>query len=398
MKARVLSVLRCPECAGPLDLGAFEQAGQSERSTRVGASARSRGDGRPRDEGSTTDEIEEGLLTCRGCGRPFPIINGIPRLLPDALIHLAVRYHEEFFRRRRIATAPFIGRFGQAASTRWWKAEGRTVASYSYQWRKFKQMFPAWEQIFLDSITPITPDFFAGKLGLDAGCGFGRSLKYSASYGAEMIGLDLSEAIEAAREKTRHLPNVHLVQGDIFHPPVAAASLDFAYSIGVLHHLPDPKRGFLTLTRLLEPGAPIFIWVYLRKRGRQIAAFTAMRALSTRMPLRLLNLVCLALAAGQWLAFVLPYRTLRRLPATRGLAERIPFTLYARYPFRVLHTDWFDGLSAPLVNYYRREDIAEWYRAAGHERVRIDEDWNGRAIGYAPAAAPVEPVHVASGA
>jgi SAM-dependent methyltransferase len=245
-------------------------------------------------------------------------------------------------------------------------------------------MFPQWQQVFLDSVKPITRDFFPGKVGLDGGCGFGRSLYYAASYGAEMIGLDLSEAIEAARENTASFDRVHLVQGDIFHPPVKRHSLDFVYSIGVLHHLPDPKSGFLRLTQLLKPGAPMFIWVYLRGRGRQIAGFTAMRAITTRMPLRLLNVVSFGLAAAQTLVWLAPYRALKRFRVTAGLADRIPFTLYARYPFRVLHTDWFDGLSVPLQNYYRRDDIAEWYRQAGHERVRIDDDWNGRALGYAP--------------
>jgi hypothetical protein len=50
----------------------------------------------------------------------------------------------------------------------------------------------------------------------------------------------------------------------------------------------------------------------------------------------------------------------------------------------VLHTDWFDGLSVPVTHYYKPEAIAEWYHEAGHERVRIDRDWNGRALGYAP--------------
>jgi SAM-dependent methyltransferase len=240
--------------------------------------------------------------------------------------------------------------------------------------------------VFLDSIKPMTPSFFPGKVGLDGGCGFGRSLYYAASYGATMIGLDLSEAVEAARENTRHLPGVHLVQGDIFHPPVRRRSLDFVYSIGVLHHLPDPKAGFLSLSRLLKPDAPMFIWVYLRGRGRQIAAFTAMRALSTRLPLRALNLVCLGLAAAQWLCVLTPYRLLRGTRLTRPLADRMPFTVYARYPFRVLHTDWFDGLSVPLVNYYRPDEIADWYRQGGYERIRIDRDWEGRALGYAPRA------------
>ena len=128
----------------------------------------------------------------------------------------------------------------------------------------------------------------------------------------------------------------------------------------------------------------MFIWVYLRGRGRQIAAFTVMRAVSTRLPLKALNIVCFALAAAQWLFILAPHRVLRRFELTRRLAERLPFTVYARYPFRVLHTDWFDGLSVPLVNYYRPEEIADWYRQGRYQRVRIDPEWEGRALGYAP--------------
>jgi uncharacterized protein YbaR (Trm112 family)/SAM-dependent methyltransferase len=358
VKARLLTFLCCPACSGTLAADVWR--------------------------GALETEAEEGLLTCDGCARTYPIINGIPRMLPDPLVPQVVAYHRDFFDRYAAQTDDYRARAPQPARDAWWAAEGRTVKSYSYQWRKFKQMFPEWEQVFLDSIRPVTPEFFRGKVGIDGGCGFGRSIFYAATYGAEMIGLDLSEAIEAARQNTRHLDNVHLVQGDIFHPPVRRGSLDFAYSIGVLHHLPDPKAGFLSLTRLVKPGAPVFIWVYLRGRGRQIAAFTAMRAVSTRMPLRLLSLATLGLAAGHWVLWILPHKLLKRFARTSRLADRIPFSLYARYPFRTLHTDWFDGLAVPLQNYYRREDIAEWYREAGHERVQIDPDRNGRALGYAP--------------
>jgi len=157
----------------------------------------------------------------------------------------------------------------------------------------------------------------------------------------------------------------------------------------VLHHLPEPKGGFLSLSRLLKPGAPMFVWVYLRGRGRQIKAFTAMRAVSTRTPLRLLNAACLALAVGQFAAFILPRRVLSAIGAG-SLGAKIPFSDYTKYPFRALHTDWVDGLSVPLVNYYKPHEIADWYRDGGFERVRIDSEaeWNGRALGYAPMRQP----------
>ena len=357
MQRTLLRVLCCPECRGDVTLTAF------------GA-----------DGGSESAQVEEGVLRCAGCQRLFPVINGIPRMLPDPLMPLVVDYHPVFFRRPDVSA---LWSARPSADGEWWNAERRTIRSYSYQWRKFKQMFPEWEEIFLESTRPLTPEFFAGKLGLDAGCGFGRSIFYAASYGAEMIGLDLSEAIEAARENTRHLANVHLVQGDIFHPPIRPGSLDFAYSIGVLHHLPNPKQGFLSLTPLIRQGGAMSIWVYLRGRGRQIAWFTRMRALSTRMPLWLVNVWALLLAAGQWVLWILPHRILTAVGLSR-VAARIPFALYAKYPFRVLHTDWVDGLAVPLQNYYRADEIRTWFEEGGYDPIVIEPDWNGRALGYRP--------------
>jgi uncharacterized protein YbaR (Trm112 family)/SAM-dependent methyltransferase len=356
MKRRLLELLCCPMCEGDVTLTAFREDGE---------------------------QVTEGMLACAACRRTFPIINSIPRMLPDPLAHLALKYHAEFFDRYPEETAGYRERCRPVKSDRWWRAEERTVRSYSYQWRKFKQMFDEWEQVFLDSIRPVTPDFFRGRVGLDGGCGFGRSLFYAATYGAEMIGLDLSEAIEAARENTRQFEKVHLVQGDIFHPPVKRRALDFVYSIGVLHHLPDPKGGFRSLTRLLKPGAPMFVWVYLRGRGRQIAAFTVMRAISTRLPVRVVSGLSLGLAVGQWLMWIAPYRVMKAVPGLSRAADRLPFTFYARYPFRALHTDWVDGLTVPLQNYHRPEEVAEWYREAGLVDVHIEPDWNGRALGYA---------------
>ena len=362
MKLRLLPWLCCPACEGALRAEAWA---------------------------GTVEEIEDGLLTCEGCARSFPIIGGIPRLLPDALADQTARYHAAFFARYRDRLGHVLQRGSQRAGDAATGAKRRTLVSYSYQWRRFRRMLPQWEQVFRECVDPIPPSFFPGRVGLDAGCGFGRSLYYAATYGAEMIGLDLSEAVEAARANTRHLPNAHVVQGDIVHPPVRRQSLDFVYSIGVLHHLSDPEAGFRALTTRLKPGAPIFIWVYSRGRGRQIRWFTRMRRISTRLPVRCLEPLALGGASLQWLCWIVPARILNRFRLTQGLARRLPFTWHGRFPFYVLYTDWFDGLSVPLVAYYRREEIAAWYQRAGLERAALPEAWGtegfGRAIGYAPA-------------
>ncbi len=74
---------------------------------------------------SQAEEVQEGVFCCVKRGRIYPLINGIPRLLPDALVHLIPVYHREFFRRNRTTMASFLARCVEREG-QWWVAEGRT--------------------------------------------------------------------------------------------------------------------------------------------------------------------------------------------------------------------------------------------------------------------------------
>src|SRR2546426_12679790 len=98
-------------------------------------------------------------------------------------------------------------------------------------------------------MAPVGKDAFAGRRVLDAGCGKRRHLRLAAAFGArEVIAVDLGPAVDAAAQNTADLDNVHVVQGDLTRPPFRPASVDLIYSIGVLHHLPEPEAGFRALS------------------------------------------------------------------------------------------------------------------------------------------------------
>jgi SAM-dependent methyltransferase len=88
---------------------------------------------------------------------------------------------------------------------------------------------------------PVIPE---GKLVLDAGCGLSQPLKWGAVFGsAEIIGVDLSHAVDAAYRNARALPNAHVVQADISAVPFVE-QFDYILSVGVLHHMQSPQEGF----------------------------------------------------------------------------------------------------------------------------------------------------------
>jgi SAM-dependent methyltransferase len=110
--------------------------------------------------------------------------------------------------------------------------------------------------------TGLTPENVRGKLVLDAGLGSGRFSEVLAKWGARVVGIDLSYAVEAAQKNVGSHPNVMVCQADIGKLPFAPGTFDYIISIGVLHHTPDTKLYFHRLARLLKPGGEIAIWVY----------------------------------------------------------------------------------------------------------------------------------------
>jgi len=248
----------------------------------------------------------------------------------------------------------------------------RTQQSFGYQWTVFGEMNDQFRDDFLNYISPVGPEFFVGKRGLDAGCGFGRHLYYAAQFGAQMIGMDFSKAIIRAKDIAGTLDGVQFVQGDLQKPPLRPHSLDFVYSIGVLHHTPDPEGTFQALLPLIRPGGAIFIWVYSKSRRLTNMLLEAVRRVSSWLPLSVTRTLSFLGALVDWCGFILPYRLAQRLfgaSIDRFVWPRIK--LYARYPFQVVYADWFDRLSAPIRFYYDGEDLAGWAARAGLINVQI---------------------------
>lgn len=254
----------------------------------------------------------------------------------------------------------------------------KTQHTFGFQWVNFSQMSCDFRENFLNYINPVTPDFFKGKLGLDAGCGFGRHIYNAALFGAKMVGMDFSNAIESSRRNTRMLKDVYLVKGDIYNPPLTENAFDFVYCIGVLHHLPDPEKGFCSLLRLVKNDGSIFIWVYSDSRKLINKLLECVRIFTTRMPLALLKIICFILAMLDYLVICF-FKLFSKTGFLNKFLNRITFRrvkIYMRYPFQVIFADWFDRLSAPIRFYYNENDLKGWAKRAGLKKVVISPTGN----------------------
>jgi SAM-dependent methyltransferase len=317
LKEKLLTYLVCPDCGQKLLLSVARKQ---------------------------DDEIIEGNLNCVGCHRSFSISGGIPRF----------------------ANLDQLDQDKQA-----------TAAGFGWQWTHFVQEDRRYAEQFLGWIKPVTPEFFLDKVVLEGGCGKGRHTQLAAAWGArDVIGMDLSAAVETAYVATRQLPNVHIVQADIYSLPFSR-SFDYAFSVGVLHHLPDPKGGFESLASKVTPGGQLSAWVYGAENNEWITRWVnpIRENITSRMDRGILLQLSKIPAAGIYLATKLIYGPLNRSrssePITRHLFYNEYFKNLAPFGWREQHTIVFDHLVAPTAFYLSREEFESWWRDIGVEEVTI---------------------------
>ncbi|HEY5863926.1 MAG TPA: class I SAM-dependent methyltransferase, partial [Candidatus Tectomicrobia bacterium] len=143
-------------------------------------------------------------------------------------------------------------------------------------------------------------DDLDGKLILDAGCGPGRLTENvgKAAPEATVIGIDISDAVKVARERSKTLPNVHIIKCDLRRPPFKFGTFDYVWSDGVIHHTPDTHESFRSIDQLVKKGGKLYIWVY----SDNFSPYQFIRDLLGK-PYRLPPFVRYGLAVGIGLAY-----------------------------------------------------------------------------------------------
>src|SRR3989344_1722100 len=329
MKTKLLMYLACPNCGKDLKLEVLRK---------------------------DASEIIEGLLKCV-CGEIFPIIQGVPRLLLEPLRSKIVgEQHPEFFRQHpELCASHSLDSLS--------KKKLDTSTRFGYEWQRFSKLEKEYEGQFLGWIWPVGKSFFKNKIVLDAGCGMGRHLYCAARFGAkDAIGMDLGSSVDVAYQNIKHLSNAHVIQADIYYIPLKQR-MNYAYSIGVLHHLPTPEQGFKSVLCRVKRGGALSVWLYGWENNALLRMVDPIRRLIfSKLPLLLNQAVAFCFSLP---VYVLIHSLYKHLGKSTGWLPQYEFGLYlSRFPFRVVHSIIFDHMLAPIAFYLKKGEVKSWFKRA----------------------------------
>lgn len=205
MQTKLLEILACPKCYSDLICEAKET--------------------------EENGNIVSGLLKCINCKEEYSIIKGIPRFIESDNYASSFGYQWNLFRREQIDSF-----------------NGTKISAKRFY-----------------TETEWTKEWLDGKWILDVGCGAGRFLDVVAESGAEVVGIDISSAIEISQLNLENKPNAHFIQASIYNLPFKKNVFDGVYCIGVIQHTPEPKESLKVLPDFTKENGKVVVTVYEKK-------------------------------------------------------------------------------------------------------------------------------------
>jgi ubiquinone/menaquinone biosynthesis C-methylase UbiE len=259
---------------------------------------------------------------------------------------------------------PTVEGFGREWSTFTQSAEAFTDADRRAMFDGYFAIFP-WDRLPPNSV------------GADIGCGSGRWAMVVAPRVGHLHVIDpAADALAVARGNLAGLGNVSSHQASVSALPLADGSLDFAYALGVLHHVPDTAQAIRDVAAKLKPGAPFLVYLYYafdnRSAGYRLLwkISNAGRLILSRAPYPL------QIVATTVIAYTV-YWPITRLAALLEKLGKLPrswpLTYYRHRALYVMRTDAFDRFCTRLEQRFTRAQIVDMLRAAGFDNITFSE-------------------------
>lgn len=260
-------------------------------------------------------------------------------------------------------------------------AHEETVAGFGDEWRRFDQsaLRPEERNAIWAEYFGIFPEDYLDdeKRGADFGVGSGRWAAVIAPKVKELICVDASdEALEVAKANLLGCGSCTFVHRTINDSGIEPESLDFAYSLGVLHHIPDTRQAMQACVDSLKPGAPFLVYLYYRfdNKPRWYAKLWAVTEVARRIVSRTPHGLRYAVSQVIAVAVYWPLARFARLAELVGLGiGNFPLTYYRTKSLYVMRTDALDRFGTQLEQRFTKSEIEEMMLGCGLKNIAFSD-------------------------
>jgi len=240
----------------------------------------------------------------------------------------------------------------------------REWLDYRWDGQSYWNMTPTHTFRCMDVMLDLEARPVRGGRVLEVGIGIGGIADHVArSQECELVGVDLSYAVDAAQRHFGDNPFLHVVQASAFAPPFAEASFDLVYSQGVLHHTFSTRTALERLSRLPRRGGRLYVWVYSEADERRSPVRRGLMLLE-----RAVRPVCWRLPAPLQTAMLLPLVPLYLVNQNLLGGSRQPGSV--RYGFNEALHAARDRFTPRYVHRHSNEEVGGWFRNLGYHDVR----------------------------
>ncbi len=265
-----------------------------------------------------------------------------------------------------------------------------TVDGFGDEWSRFDQSdLPLGElQLLFNEYFSIFPWRFITKdsTGFDLGCGTGRWAKLVAPKVGKLICIDPSSALDIAKKNLSTFDNCEFVSATVDEIPMQDNSMDFGYSLGVLHHVPDTAAGIKQCVNKLKNGAPFLLYLYYRFDNRPWwfrfiwSVSDLLRRVVSKMPYRLRYISSQIIATLVYFPLARVTLIFEKLGAN---VDNFPLSAYKNLSFYTMRTDALDRFGTRLEQRFTRKEIENMMSSAGLDNIEFSNSkpfWC--AVGY----------------
>ena len=248
----------------------------------------------------------------------------------------------------------------------------KVVEEFGNEWSEFDQ-----SDLTEDELILIFNDYFSvfpweniskSSVGFDLGCGSGRWAKFVSPKVGKLFCIDPSNAIEIAKKNLKNLKNCTFIKSGVDQIPLEDNSMDFGYSLGVLHHVPDTADGLKKAVSKLKKGAPFLVYLYYAMDNQpiwykfiwRISDFfrKAISSLPFRFKLFITNTIALLI--------YFPLARFSKFLFKIGVnVHSFPLSNYRNKSFYTMRTDALDRFGTKLELRYTRNEIEQMMITAG---------------------------------